>query len=94
MVDPQLLSKRLRRLPQLAADAAQVHGDARVQHIAQLVEDDALRVLVEHRQRRHRGARWGAFPEDLDACYVWEGYITAHEAYGTHTLDALMYQER
>ena len=24
----------------------------------------------------------------LYACYVWEGYITAHEAYGTHTLDA------
>ena len=22
------------------------------------------------------------------ACYVWEGYITAHEAYGTHTMDA------
>ena len=22
------------------------------------------------------------------ACYLWEGYITAHEAYGTHTLDA------
>ena len=23
------------------------------------------------------------------ACYVWEGYITAHEAYGTHTMDAV-----
>ena len=22
------------------------------------------------------------------ACYVWEGYITAHKAYGTHTMDA------
>ena len=23
------------------------------------------------------------------SCYVWEGYITAHEAYGTHTMDVL-----
>ena len=40
VISPQLLPKRLRRLPQLIGDAAEVHGDARIEHVAQLGEDD------------------------------------------------------
>ena len=36
---------RLRQRPQLAAGAAEGHGDARVEHVAQLDEDYALRFL-------------------------------------------------
>ena len=50
--------RRLRRRAQLIADAAEVNGDARLQHVAQLGEDDALLVTAQ-RHERHRGARWG-----------------------------------
>ena len=36
--------------------STQGHGDARVEHVAQLAEDDALLVTAQLRQR-HRGAR-------------------------------------
>eukprot|EP00964_Phaeocystis_antarctica_P108737 scaffold73267_cov67-Phaeocystis_antarctica.AAC.3 len=58
MVSPQLLQQRLRRRPQLVAGAAQGHGEARLEHVAQLGEEDALLVTAQLRQRhRHRGAR-------------------------------------
>ena len=47
----QLLPWRLRQLPQLAARAAEGHGDARVEHVAQLDEDDELLVAAQRRQR-------------------------------------------
>jgi hypothetical protein len=37
----------LRQRPQLAAGAAEGHGDARVEHVAQLAEDDALLVTAQ-----------------------------------------------
>eukprot|EP00964_Phaeocystis_antarctica_P144937 scaffold110839_cov60-Phaeocystis_antarctica.AAC.1 len=58
MISPQLLQQRQRRLPQLMADAAQVQGEARLEHVAQLDEDDARLVTAQPRQR-HRGARAG-----------------------------------
>jgi hypothetical protein len=60
MISPQLLPLRLRHRPQLAAGAAEGHGDARIEHVAQLAEDDALLVTAQ-RHERHRGARarWG-----------------------------------
>ena len=51
VVSLQLLARRLRQLPQLAAGAAEGHGDARVEHVAQLDEDDALLVAAQRRQR-------------------------------------------
>ena len=39
MISPQLLPLRLRHRPQLAAGAAEGHGDARIEHVAQLAED-------------------------------------------------------
>eukprot|EP00964_Phaeocystis_antarctica_P045263 scaffold26044_cov63-Phaeocystis_antarctica.AAC.2 len=56
VISPQLLQQRLRRRPQLIAGAAQVHGEARLEHVAQLDEDDARLVTTQLRQR-HRGAR-------------------------------------
>ena len=53
-----LLPQRLRRRQQLVADAAQGHGHARVEHVAQLAEDDALLVTAQLRQR-HRARGWG-----------------------------------
>eukprot|EP00964_Phaeocystis_antarctica_P126214 scaffold89951_cov48-Phaeocystis_antarctica.AAC.4 len=47
MVSPQLLPQRRRQLPQLVAGAAQVHGDARLEHVAQLDEEDALLVTAQ-----------------------------------------------
>eukprot|EP00964_Phaeocystis_antarctica_P045064 scaffold25924_cov66-Phaeocystis_antarctica.AAC.5 len=55
VISPQLLQQRLRRLPQLVANATQGHGDARIEHVAQLGEDDARLVTAQLRQR-HRGA--------------------------------------
>ena len=52
----QLRQQRLRRRPQLVADAAQGHGDARVEHVAQLDEEDGVLVAAELGQR-HRDAR-------------------------------------
>ena len=43
----QLLPRRLSRRPQLAAGAAEGHGDARVEHVAQLAEDYALLVTAQ-----------------------------------------------
>ena len=54
-----LLPLRLRQLPQLAASAAEGHGDARVERVAQLDEDDALLVTAQLGER-HRDARGGA----------------------------------
>ena len=45
MISLQLRQQRLRRRPQLIAGAAQGHGEARVEHVAQLDKDDALRRL-------------------------------------------------
>eukprot|EP00964_Phaeocystis_antarctica_P095276 scaffold61782_cov78-Phaeocystis_antarctica.AAC.3 len=55
MTSPQLLQQRVRRLTQLVADAVEGHGDARIEHVAQLAEDDALLVTAQLRER-HRGA--------------------------------------
>eukprot|EP00964_Phaeocystis_antarctica_P141597 scaffold106656_cov64-Phaeocystis_antarctica.AAC.2 len=55
MISLQLLQQRQRRLPQPAAGAAEGHGDARIEHVAQLGEYDALLVLAQLR-KRHRGA--------------------------------------
>eukprot|EP00964_Phaeocystis_antarctica_P100152 scaffold65836_cov54-Phaeocystis_antarctica.AAC.3 len=54
VTSPQLLQKRLRQRPQLAVGAAKGHGDAWIEHVAQLAEDDALLVTAQLRQR-HRG---------------------------------------
>ena len=56
VISPQLLQQRLRQRPQLAAGAAEGHGDARIEHVAQLAEDDALLVTAQRRER-HRGPR-------------------------------------
>eukprot|EP00964_Phaeocystis_antarctica_P128491 scaffold92278_cov62-Phaeocystis_antarctica.AAC.10 len=56
IISPQLLQQHLRQPPHLAAGAAVAHGDARIEHVAQLAEDDALLVTAQLRQR-HRGAR-------------------------------------
>ena len=46
----QLLQRRPRRRPQLVADAGQGDGEARVEHVAQLDEDDALLVAAQLRR--------------------------------------------
>eukprot|EP00964_Phaeocystis_antarctica_P080912 scaffold50551_cov57-Phaeocystis_antarctica.AAC.3 len=51
IISPQLLPQRQRRRPQAAASAAEVHGDAGRERVAQLKEDDALLVLAERRER-------------------------------------------
>ena len=56
VISPQLLPRRLRQRPQLAAGTAEGHGDARIEHVAQLAEDDAQLVTAQRRER-HRGAR-------------------------------------
>jgi len=56
VVSLQLLQRYPRRRAQLVADAGQGHGDARVEHVAQLDEEDALLVAAELGQR-HRDAR-------------------------------------
>ena len=43
-------------MPAKRTALAEVHGEARLERIAQLAEDDALLVSAELRQR-HRGAR-------------------------------------
>eukprot|EP00964_Phaeocystis_antarctica_P126479 scaffold90162_cov56-Phaeocystis_antarctica.AAC.7 len=53
---PQLLQKRLCRLPQLLAGDAEVHGDARLEHVAQLGEDAAVLVTAQLRERHREGA--------------------------------------
>jgi len=57
VISLQLLHPR--RRPQLVADAAQGHADARVEHVAQQDEEDALLVAAQLGQR-HRDARVGA----------------------------------
>eukprot|EP00964_Phaeocystis_antarctica_P025426 scaffold14290_cov63-Phaeocystis_antarctica.AAC.6 len=64
ILSPQLQQQRLRQLPQLVVGAAQEHGEARLEHVAQLAEDDALLVTAELRER-HRDARRRA---------RWRGY--------------------
>eukprot|EP00964_Phaeocystis_antarctica_P102368 scaffold67720_cov63-Phaeocystis_antarctica.AAC.3 len=59
VVSLQLLQQRLRRLPQLIAGAAEVYGGARLEHVAQLGEEDALLVTAQ-REERHVAARRGA----------------------------------
>eukprot|EP00964_Phaeocystis_antarctica_P116359 scaffold80296_cov48-Phaeocystis_antarctica.AAC.3 len=55
VISPQLLPQRRRqKRPQLAAGAAEVHGEARLERVAQLAEDDALLVTAELRQRHRR----------------------------------------
>ena len=57
MISLQLLQQRRRQKhPQLAAGAAEDHGEARLERVAQLAEDDAVHVGAQLRQR-HRGAR-------------------------------------
>eukprot|EP00964_Phaeocystis_antarctica_P012274 scaffold6790_cov69-Phaeocystis_antarctica.AAC.1 len=56
VISPQLLQQRLRQLPQLEAGTAQGHGDAGIEHVAQLGEDDA-RLVTAQRRERHRRAR-------------------------------------
>eukprot|EP00964_Phaeocystis_antarctica_P129977 scaffold93792_cov60-Phaeocystis_antarctica.AAC.4 len=51
VISPQLLQQRLRRRPQLAVDAAEGHGVARVRRVAQMERDTALLVAAEHRER-------------------------------------------
>ena len=63
VISPQLLPQRRRQKHlQLATGAAEVHGEARLERVQQLAEDDAVLVGAELRQR-HRGARavarWG-----------------------------------
>ena len=53
-----LPQRRRQKRPQLAAGAAEVHGAARLERVAQLAEDDALLVTAQLRQR-HRGAAGG-----------------------------------
>eukprot|EP00964_Phaeocystis_antarctica_P123695 scaffold87386_cov63-Phaeocystis_antarctica.AAC.1 len=57
VISPQLRQQRLRRRPQLIAGAAQGHGDAWLEHVAQLGEEDALLVTAQLRQRHSRRAR-------------------------------------
>ena len=59
MISSQLLLQRLRQRPQLAVGAAVAHGDARIEHVAQLAEDDALLVTAQRRER-HVAARVAA----------------------------------
>jgi hypothetical protein len=54
VISPQLLPRRLRHRPQLAAGAAEGHGDARIERVAQLAEDDALLVTAQRRERHRR----------------------------------------
>eukprot|EP00964_Phaeocystis_antarctica_P053247 scaffold31252_cov63-Phaeocystis_antarctica.AAC.2 len=49
VISPQLLLQLLRRRPQLMAGAAQGHGEARIEHVAQLGEEDALLVTAQPR---------------------------------------------
>eukprot|EP00964_Phaeocystis_antarctica_P157586 scaffold127862_cov75-Phaeocystis_antarctica.AAC.2 len=65
MISSKLRQQRLRWLPQLIAGAAHGHGEARLEHVAQLGEEDALLVAAQ-RHERHRAAapharraRWG-----------------------------------
>eukprot|EP00964_Phaeocystis_antarctica_P009095 scaffold4934_cov63-Phaeocystis_antarctica.AAC.2 len=59
VISPQLLQQRLRQRPQLAVGAGVAHGDAWIERVAQLAEDDALLVTAQLRQR-HRAARAAA----------------------------------
>ena len=62
VISPQLLPQRRRQKHlQLATGAAEVHGEARLERVQQLAEDDAVLVGAELRQR-HRGARARAVP--------------------------------
>eukprot|EP00964_Phaeocystis_antarctica_P152284 scaffold120117_cov59-Phaeocystis_antarctica.AAC.2 len=57
VISPQLLPQRRRQQrPQLAAGAAEVKGEARLERVAQLAEDDALLVTAQFRQRHRRAA--------------------------------------
>ena len=56
MISPQLLQQRLRQHAQLIAGAAELHGEARLEHVAQLGEEDALLVLAQRRER-HRARK-------------------------------------
>ena len=52
VISPQLLpQRRQQKRPQLAAGAAEVHGDARLERVAQLEKDDTLLVTTELRER-------------------------------------------
>ena len=49
LLTPALRQQRLRRRPQLVAGAAEVYGEARLERVAQLAEDDAVLVGAELR---------------------------------------------
>eukprot|EP00964_Phaeocystis_antarctica_P076001 scaffold46961_cov81-Phaeocystis_antarctica.AAC.4 len=55
VLSPQLLPQFLRQRPQLGASAAEVHGEARLEHAPQTLEDAAVLVRAQLRER-HRGA--------------------------------------
>ena len=52
MLTPQLLHILPRQRPHMAGDGGEGHGNARVEHVDQLVEDDALLVTFQVQQRR------------------------------------------
>eukprot|EP00964_Phaeocystis_antarctica_P053282 scaffold31266_cov60-Phaeocystis_antarctica.AAC.1 len=68
MISPQLGQQRLRRRPQLFADAAQGHGNARLEHVAQPVEEDARLVTAQLRQRHPpaRAVAWAISADRFD----------------------------
>eukprot|EP00964_Phaeocystis_antarctica_P116260 scaffold80203_cov73-Phaeocystis_antarctica.AAC.8 len=90
MISPQLRQQRLRRRPQLIAGAAQGHSDARLEHVAQLAEDHALRVLAQGHsdarlvtaqlRQRHRGARRGgdARSEGGQPGTFWPAFVQSY----------------
>ena len=65
MISPQLRQQSLRRRPKLIAGAAQGHGGARLEHVAQLGEEDALlSPLSAASAIAARRARWGVRTND------------------------------
>jgi hypothetical protein len=82
MISLQLRQQRLRRRPQLIAGAAQGHGEARVEHVAQLDKDDALLVGSTPRAPSRRGA--AGVITDSGAAFFSQGHNSspfAHVAY-------------
>eukprot|EP00964_Phaeocystis_antarctica_P160407 scaffold131973_cov72-Phaeocystis_antarctica.AAC.2 len=66
VISLQLLQQRLRQRPQLAVGAAECHGNAWIELVAQLAEDDALLVTAQLRQR-HRARRQGQHRDNAAA---------------------------
>eukprot|EP00964_Phaeocystis_antarctica_P004918 scaffold2667_cov72-Phaeocystis_antarctica.AAC.4 len=57
VISPQLLPQRLRQLPQLTTRAAEVHGQARFEHVAQLAEDVLTDIVRQVLKQRDAGAQ-------------------------------------